>query len=66
MTPIPDYKPNREAEAYEGARKIHETVAAALILAALFIGLGGLALIGDELQTLRNNCGAVEAFGVGR
>ena len=66
MTPIPDYKPSQADERYEGARKVGEYITFAVIAFLLFMGLGSAALVGDELQTLRNNCGVVESMGMGR
>ncbi len=66
MTPIPDYKPTRNDERYEGAKRIGEYITFAVVVFLLCMGLGSAALVGDELQTLRNNCGAVEQMGMGR
>ncbi len=65
MTPIPDYKRQAD-ERYEGARKVGEYITFAVIAFLMFMGLGATAIVGDELKTLRNNCGAVEQMGMGR
>jgi hypothetical protein len=69
MTPIPDYKPTRNDERYEGARKVGEYITFAIVVFLLCMGLGSAALVGDELKTLRvaaDQCGAVEQMGMGR
>ncbi len=53
MTPIPDYKPTRNDERYEGAKRIGEYITFALVMFLLFMGLGAAALVGDELQACR-------------
>lgn len=53
MTPIPDYKPSRQDEAYEGAMKISEWATFVLVAFLLWVGLFGAAIVGDELQQCR-------------
>ena len=61
MTPIPDYKPTKADERYEGARKVGEYITFALVMFLLFMGLGAAALVGDELQACRVEKAAIPA-----